>query len=240
MPVKHAGEPLAKRWLSGGAWHRLWADGAGQEARLGAACVHCWRAEGHTGSLQARHPIPLKANIPNVAYTVRYDTGFWAGCSTHNLTLIADKMQLKSYVHCTMAVGQESCCRAHKAPSLHYDALRLGLCTEKYRQHFRTMLRPAGKHPDGMCHPLYRPVRKEEEQVVKDLMGSLHDAFKDTVRSARGAKISAASEAELWSGRMWTGAQAAKLGLVDGTGTLNSVMRSKFGDQVRCLLQPPL
>ena len=68
--------------------------------------------------------------------------------------------------------------------------------------------------------------------MVKDLISSLHDTFKDTVRSARGAKLSAANEAELWSGRVWTGAQAAKIGLVDGTGTVQSVMRSKYGDQV--------
>ena len=91
------------------------------------------------------------------------------------------------------------------------------------------------------CTILCRPVRKEEEQMVKDLVSNLHESFKDVVHSARGAKLITANEAELWSGRVWTGAQAAKLGLVDSTGTLNSVMRSKFGDQVAvCLLQHPV
>ncbi len=67
---------------------------------------------------------------------------------------------------------------------------------------------------------------------MRELLADLHDNFKTTVRHARGAKLDTSDEEELWSGRAWTGRQAAKLGLIDGVGTLQEVMRAKFGDQV--------
>lgn len=41
---------------------------------------------------------------------------------------------------------------------------------------------------------------------------------------------------DLFSGRVWTGQQAVKLGLIDGVGTLRGVMREKFGDRARFLI----
>ena len=83
----------------------------------------------------------------------------------------------------------------------------------------------------GSC--LIRPVQPEEEARMRELLTDLHDNFKATVRTARGAKLDTSNEEELWSGRAWTGRQAAKLGLVDGVGTLQETMRAKFGDQVK-------
>lgn len=77
-----------------------------------------------------------------------------------------------------------------------------------------------------------RPVRPEDERILRDMLADLHEAFKDTVRSVRGAKLDAAKEDELFSGRVWTGRQAAALGLVDGVATLDGKMRERFGDKV--------
>ena len=51
------------------------------------------------------------------------------------------------------------------------------------------------------------------------------------MRSARGAKLTAREE-ELFSGRVWTGRQAARLGLIDGVGDVATVLADKFGDKV--------
>ena len=52
------------------------------------------------------------------------------------------------------------------------------------------------------------------------------------MKSTRGNKLDTANEEELWSGRVWTGRQAAKLGLVDSVGSMESVCKQKFGDKV--------
>ncbi len=56
--------------------------------------------------------------------------------------------------------------------------------------------------------------------------------LQDVVRSARGNKLDTSNEDDLWSGRVWTGRQATKLGLIDGVGSMESVCKQKFGDKV--------
>ena len=57
-------------------------------------------------------------------------------------------------------------------------------------------------------------------------------AAQEVVRSTRGNKLDTSNEDDLWSGRIWTGRQAAKLGLIDSVGTMESVCKQKFGDKV--------
>lgn len=54
----------------------------------------------------------------------------------------------------------------------------------------------------------------------------------EVVRSTRGNKLDTSNEDDLWSGQIWTGRQAAKLGLVDSVGSVESVCKQKFGDKV--------
>ena len=54
----------------------------------------------------------------------------------------------------------------------------------------------------------------------------------EVVRTTRGNKLNTSNEDDLWSGRIWTGRQAAKLGLIDSVGTMESVCKEKFGDKV--------
>ena len=77
-----------------------------------------------------------------------------------------------------------------------------------------------------------RPVRKDEEEQLQDVLVDTHDSFKEAVREARGDKIAGVKEAELWSGRVWTGRQATRLGLTDGVARLEDKMREKVGDNV--------
>lgn len=78
-----------------------------------------------------------------------------------------------------------------------------------------------------------RPVRKEEEARLQEVLADTHDSFKGAVKAARGSRLAAPDDPELWSGRVWTGRQAARLGLTDGVAQLEAKMREKVGDNVR-------
>jgi ClpP class serine protease len=66
------------------------------------------------------------------------------------------------------------------------------------------------------------------------LQRDIHDTFKEHVRRRRVGKIDAADET-LFSGEVLTGRMALTRGLVDGIGDLRSVMRARFGANVKLL-----
>src|SRR5712691_2726521 len=66
------------------------------------------------------------------------------------------------------------------------------------------------------------------------LQQDIHETFKEHVRRRRGGKIDAADES-LFSGEVLTGRMALSRGLIDGIGDLRSVMRARFGANVRLL-----
>ena len=67
---------------------------------------------------------------------------------------------------------------------------------------------------------------------LKAIQGDVHESFKALVRGRRADKLKG-EEAELFSGEFWTGRRAVELGLVDGIGDLRTVMRERFGEQVK-------
>ena len=89
-------------------------------------------------------------------------------------------------------------------------------------------------HTAGDSKAMLDPFKPEDPKDVTRLVAiqeDVHDQFKDWVRTRRGARLSA-PEKKLFDGTIWTGRQAADLGLVDGIGDLRGVMREKFGDKV--------
>ena len=46
-----------------------------------------------------------------------------------------------------------------------------------------------------------------QEARLRDIMGSLHESFKGAVQAARGERLAAGREDELWSGAPWAGAR---------------------------------
>ena len=52
------------------------------------------------------------------------------------------------------------------------------------------------------------------------------------VRDRRGKRLKG-DEEELFSGAFWTGRTALELGLIDGIGDVRTIMRDRFGDDVR-------
>ncbi|MBM3517751.1 MAG: S49 family peptidase [Alphaproteobacteria bacterium] len=78
----------------------------------------------------------------------------------------------------------------------------------------------------------FRPERAEDVDRLDALQREVHQRFQALVRERRGSRLKATEE-ELFSGEFWTGAGALARGLVDGIGDLRSVMRARFGEEVR-------
>jgi len=85
------------------------------------------------------------------------------------------------------------------------------------------------------------PFLAEDPKAVERLtvlQRDMHEAFKELVRSRRGARLKG-DESMLFSGEVFTGRRALELGLIDGIGDLRGVMRQRFGDNVRLVAIEP-
>ncbi|WP_448202519.1 S49 family peptidase [Azospirillum sp. sgz302134] len=78
----------------------------------------------------------------------------------------------------------------------------------------------------------FTPEREDGVAHLKAIQTDIHDAFKEMVRTRRGARLVGPDE-ELFSGAFWAGRRALELGLIDGIGDLRTIMRGRFGEKVR-------
>ena len=78
----------------------------------------------------------------------------------------------------------------------------------------------------------FQPEKPEDVERLETLLNEMHASFKALVKERRAGKLKG-EESELFSGLYWRGEKAVGLGLVDGIGHLNTVMRRKFGDKVQ-------
>jgi protease-4 len=62
--------------------------------------------------------------------------------------------------------------------------------------------------------------------MIKTMIDEIHQQFIVVVKAGRGDRLK--ETPEMFSGRVWNGEQAIKLGLVDGYGTVESVARDIF------------
>jgi len=77
----------------------------------------------------------------------------------------------------------------------------------------------------GMMDPFTKENPKQIE-MVQTMINEIHQQFINVVKEGRGERLKDAPD--LFSGRVWNGEQAVKLGLVDGYGTVDSVARDTF------------
>lgn len=73
----------------------------------------------------------------------------------------------------------------------------------------------------------FGPQTDADKVKQAELLSAIHIHFKDTVIEGRGKKLDL-NTPKLFSGTVWTGEQAVKFGLVDGLGSLTSVIHSEF------------
>jgi protease-4 len=78
----------------------------------------------------------------------------------------------------------------------------------------------------GFLDP-FVPLKQEDVQHVRGLLGEIHQQFIDTVIAGRGDRL--ADSAELFSGYVWSGERSLELGLVDALGSASYVAREVIG-----------
>jgi protease-4 len=94
----------------------------------------------------------------------------------------------------------------------------------------------AGDHK-GMLDP-FSPLKPEDEVYAKKLVNDVHQQFIKAVVDGRQGRLS--NDPNLFSGLVWTGDDALKLGLIDGLGDANYVAREVIGTEEIVTFSPPV
>jgi signal peptide peptidase SppA len=170
----------------------------------GGAPAQCSLISAHIRRLAAEKNIPVFAFVEDVAAS----GGYWLACA-------ADEI----YAQGTSIVGSIGVISA----GFGFDRL-----IEKYDVTRR--VHTSGK--DKAFLDPFRPEKSDDVQRLKDIQADMHAAFKEWVHERRGARLNGA-ESELMEGAFWTGAGALQRGLIDGIGDAGSVLREKFGPDIK-------
>ncbi len=77
-------------------------------------------------------------------------------------------------------------------------------------------------------------VEEKDEDVkrLKNIQLDLHSNFIEIVKNSRGNKLKEIEKNNIFTGEFWSGNQALKLGLIDGLGNADQVLKEKFGEKV--------
>jgi serine protease SohB len=84
----------------------------------------------------------------------------------------------------------------------------------------------------------FLPEKPEDVERLKAVQREIHEDFIALVKESRGARLTG-PENDLFSGEFWTGRKAVSLGIADGIGDLRTVLRMRYGDDVRMPLIAP-
>ena len=80
-------------------------------------------------------------------------------------------------------------------------------------------------------------VRRKKEftyrgMTIDKLQELNFEDFIKIVQKSRGAKLKDPEKNNIFTGEFWTGKASLKLGLIDGIGNADQVLKDKFGDKV--------
>jgi serine protease SohB len=78
----------------------------------------------------------------------------------------------------------------------------------------------------------FRPEDPEDVQRLGVIQADIHRQFVAFVKQRRGERLSKDDDT-LFNGDIWTGERALELGLIDGLGDVRTIMRRKYGSDVR-------
>lgn len=87
----------------------------------------------------------------------------------------------------------------------------------------------AGEHK-AFLEP-FQPQKPEETRFWQGVLETTHRQFIASVKQGRGERLKDKEHPELFSGLIWSGEQAVKLGLVDGLGSASYVARDVIGEK---------
>jgi len=78
----------------------------------------------------------------------------------------------------------------------------------------------------------FLPENKDDIKRLKDIQKELHNQFISFVKSRRGSKITNKNK-DLFTGAFWSGEKSLELGLIDDYGEMKSVLKQRFGENVK-------
>ncbi|MCS7482138.1 S49 family peptidase [Umezawaea endophytica] len=159
--------------------------------------------------------LAAKKNVPVLAFCedLAASGGYWLACAGDEI-----------YAHGTSMVGSIGVVSA---------GFGLNGLLERYGVDRRVYTAGANK---VRLDP-FQAEKPEDVEWLKSLHGQLHSQFIDWVKERRGGKLTAADD-ELFTGEVWTGVKAVELGLVDGIGTVRSVISKRFPDAEIAIAEP--
>ncbi|MBR72244.1 MAG: S49 family peptidase [Rhodospirillaceae bacterium] len=149
-------------------------------------------------------------NVPVLAFVedVAASGGYW-------LAISADEI----FVNCNSIVG---------SIGVIYSGFGFSRAMEKIGVERR--LYTAGQKK-SMLDP-FSPEHSEDIKKLTIIQNEMHQNFINAVRGRRGQRLKG-DNSELFSGEFWLGKQAMEYGLVDSLGELVSVLKERFGDDVK-------
>ena len=74
--------------------------------------------------------------------------------------------------------------------------------------------------------------KEEDVQRIKKLQLELHGHFIKVVEKSRGKKLKEPEKNNIFTGEFWSGETSLKLGLIDGIGNADQILKEKFGKDV--------
>ena len=74
--------------------------------------------------------------------------------------------------------------------------------------------------------------KKEDIDRLKNIQLDLHKDFINVVETSRGSKLKKDLGIELFSGEFWSGSRSKELGLIDGIGDANHILKEIYGEDI--------
>ncbi|WP_341790582.1 S49 family peptidase [Rickettsia endosymbiont of Polydrusus tereticollis] len=78
----------------------------------------------------------------------------------------------------------------------------------------------------------FQPIQKDDLKIIKNLQKQVYEHFVDYVKERRIGKLTQGDDI-LFNGEFWVGQVAADYGLIDGINDMYSVMKEKFGENIK-------
>ena len=78
----------------------------------------------------------------------------------------------------------------------------------------------------------FKEEKVEDIDRIKKLQLELHSDFINLVKKSRGTKLKDPEKNNTFTGEFWSGSASLKLGLIDGIGNAEQILKEKFGEDV--------
>ncbi len=170
----------------------------------GGSPAQCSLISSQIRALSEEKDIPVYAFVEDVAAS----GGYWLSCC-------GDKI----YAQNSSIVGS-------------IGVISAGFGLDEFIQKYEIKRRIHTSGKDKSFLDPFKPERAEDVARLKELQSAIHEDFKIWVKERRGEKLKGSDE-DLMEGAFWTGADAKEKGLVDGIGDVTSVMKEKFGEEIK-------